>query len=85
MNIRMEPYPGEKLADSRCRISLVRQNNWLNQYFCTDIDGSDFISNKMLFRMHNVYNVLYPVLCLHKICADFDLKKTLVSFQMIKK
>ena len=75
MNIRMEPYPGEKLADSRCRICLVRQNNWLNQYFCTDIDGSEFISNKMLFRMHNVYNVLYPVLFLHKKNVQI-LKKT---------
>ena len=34
-----------------------------------------FISNKMLFRMHNVYNVLYPVLFLHKKRADFE-KKT---------
>lgn len=78
MNIRMEPYPGEKLADSRCRICLVSQNNWLNQYFCTD--GSDLISNKMLFRMHNAYNVLKIIIkgyyFLHNKTCRFHKKNT---------
>lgn len=46
MNIRMEPYRGKQLADSRWRICLARPNNWLNQYLSTDIEGSYFISNK---------------------------------------
>lgn len=84
MNIGMEPYRGKQLAESRCRICLARPNNWLNQYLSTNIDGSYFISHKMLFRMHNMFVFQYYVYTKTWRFWRYK-KKTLVSFQMIKK